>query len=504
MNKKYIFLSFITIICIGLLTIGLISNFGYIVSADDKTDKIKDKDYINFIRTNDSIEIIGDLTKEYIADEKEIIINDDGELLVDFKLLTSYKNRVSSNGKKPVARWLVIDYSDKWKLFDKIDSYVINDDYKVKDKDYILKYLVETEIENCYNNITLENKKFEECYNYTKKEWTVFDKVDDIPNKNIEIGLFATGLVEGEHIEFIPTIEGIKIYEYASYLVTDLTSYWNLDEISGTTVADSLETNDGSAQDATIFTTEVDGIINTGADFTTAYLINLTVDPITVGDFTISFWFNKSNSAVGNERLFYNKMYGATSFQITSATNGYNDSVWHFVVVTRENNNFILWIDGVSQGSSDTSGVNGFSVRWDDGSSKIHLKGQKSTTGANSQLGDWTSDAVIRMDEVGFWETALNSTEVTALYNNGDGFSYPFEAYCIFAGYVKDENENALVGANVTIWNQFDISEYYSNTTIAGGLWSLNISNSTNTYMVGAYYNNTLIGQLKPYVSGSC
>ena len=94
--------------------------------------------------------------------------------------------------------------------------------------------------------------------------------------------------------------------------------------------------------------------------------------------------------------------------------------------------------------------------------------------------------------------------------NGGSGIviiSYESEdqpIYCTFSGYVKDEDGAALVGANVTVWNQYDVSEHYSNTTIAGGLWSLNITNSTNTYMIGGYYNNSLTGKLKPYISGTC
>jgi len=39
---------------------------------------------------------------------------------------------------------------------------------------------------------------------------------------------------------------------------------------------------------------------------------------------------------------------------------------------------------------------------------------------------------------------------------------------------------------------------------LASGLWSVSIENSTNTYMAGAYYNNTLIGQLKQGITGTC
>jgi len=101
----------------------------------------------------------------------------------------------------------------------------------------------------------------------------------------------------------------------------------------------------------------------------------------------------------------------------------------------------------------------------------------------------------------------LTSTEISELWNSGDGLAYQWispTVYCNFSGYAFDEDDTALVGANVTVWNQFNVSEYYSNTTIADGKWSVQVPNSTNTYMAGAYYNNTLIGQLKQGISGTC
>ncbi len=192
MEVKKLFLSLVIIIGVTLLAIGLFFGNVEFTSADDKIDKIKDKDYINSLRVNDSIKVIGDLTKEYIADDKELKINDKKGLLVDLKLLTPYENKVSSSGIEPIAKWQAIDWSDKWKLFDKIDSYKINDDYKVKDKNYVLKYLVETEKTNCYdesqiNNETLENETKEYCYDYIQKDWIKFKKVKDLPHKNITI-----------------------------------------------------------------------------------------------------------------------------------------------------------------------------------------------------------------------------------------------------------------------------------------------------------------------------
>jgi len=197
-------------------------------------------------------------------------------------------------GIEPIAKWQAIDWSDNWKLFDKIDSYKIDDDYKVKDKDYTLKYLVETEKTNCYdesqiNNKTLENETKEVCYDYIQKDWIKFNKAKDLPHKDITIGLFASNLIEGEHIEFIPTIEGFEVLEWASYLVTDIVSYYKLDEEAGSTgtIYDATGTNNGTNVGATNTT----GKIKYGYDF------DGSDDYIDIGDYiggkdalSISIW----------------------------------------------------------------------------------------------------------------------------------------------------------------------------------------------------------------------
>ena len=43
--------------------------------------------------------------------------------------------------------------------------------------------------------------------------------------------------------------------------------------------------------------------------------------------------------------------------------------------------------------------------------------------GSNAPIGGWFAGDI---DEVGIWSRAITSTEVTALYNSGDGFAYPF------------------------------------------------------------------------------
>ena len=103
----------------------------------------------------------------------------------------------------------------------------------------------------------------------------------------------------------------------------------------------------------------------------------------------------------------------------------------------------------------------------------------------------------------------IYASELLSLYaggSPGDLQSYPFEAanFCNFSGYVFDEADSGLDDANITIWNQDDISENYETQSDSNGYWTINLTNSTNKYMVGAYFNDSLIGQLKPFISGTC
>ena len=360
MDKKQTLLSMIAFVGIFLLVMGLFfggsNNFA---SADDVKEKIKDKDYIDSIRTDDSINKTGDLTKRYIANEKELKIENDGELLVNLKLLTPYENKISSSGNDPIALFQSINHSDDWKLFEKMDSYKINDDYKVKSKDYYYKYLIETEKEVCNevvqnNNFSKENKTTKQCSTYTQKDWVKFNNAKDLPQGSI-FGVFTNNLVEGEHIEVVYGIEGFDIYEWASYLVTDLVSYYKMDESSGVVVdnlGDYNGTNDGATRGIT-------GKINNAFDFTATNTDDIILPSgifsfMTSSDFTFSTWIKTDNSAdqgiinargdanayldIGrntNEKVSLTIYDGSPAIAATSTTS-VTDGDWHFIVGTHD------------------------------------------------------------------------------------------------------------------------------------------------------------------------
>lgn len=90
---------------------------------------------------------------------------------------------------------------------------------------------------------------------------------------------------------------------------------------------------------------------------------------------------------------------------------GFNDGEWHFAVLTKSGNNLELYVDGSSVDTDSASFTGNFNS-------------------ATFRIGSYNGSAEFysgAIDEVGFWERALSSTEVGQLYNSGNGLAYPLE-----------------------------------------------------------------------------
>jgi hypothetical protein len=98
------------------------------------------------------------------------------------------------------------------------------------------------------------------------------------------------------------------------------------------------------------------------------------------------------------------------------------------------------------------------------------------------------------------WTDERVATEPTVYF--GDEGDKPVE--CNFSGYVKDASSNGLQNAKIVVFNQDLKTETYNTTTSATGYWSINITNSTKNFTAVAYLNNSLIGQAKPFIRGTC
>jgi hypothetical protein len=324
-----------------------------------------------------------------------------------------------------------------------------------------------------------------------------------------------TNVQQGDYYEWVPEFAGIKVSEWATWtgnLSTGITSVYKFEETSGTVTYDTIGrtnlTNSGVAinqngilNKAYLFDTNSDKLLSGaygafgGNTFTT---INIWVNITSTN--TLDRILNLRNAAVTRD---YNlqftdgslslNCYDGTSFNTGSIDYTAYLNKWTMITIA-DNGTYNMYLDGVLKTSSTQNMAFADSVL---------TLGQDSgsTTRAMNGL----------MDEVIFWNRTLTATEILLLYKDGVGCSYgdetcytPPASPCLFKGYVKDSVGTGLNLANISIFNQYNITEKYNTTTNSSGYWEVNISNSTNTYFATAVYNLTLVGGIKHSILGTC
>lgn len=458
--------------------------------------------------------------KVYDSLTKTVIIKDNETRdIVSIKLLTPLNNKVGL-GYQKVAEY-EIDSIENLKIFlSEMELYDRNDnnrelnrqiEYKVKEIEQVkvLDYDID-----CSNVKLNPDGTYDPCEktligNHMEDRivWNTLDQLDFIKGEKIIVGIF-TDVQKGDKIEWIPTFMinddfEIKVEEWAVWtadLNTDLDLYYRMENKSDEIGNLDMLTWEGSDNFTSISCLIGDcaSMKVNGGHFiipSTAYT-NLQD-----GDHTWTFWISMSTIANGHFSA------NASSPSYLTGTDGNGD----------------LYVSGFGPGPVGGS-YRFVQNQWTmmsyvhNGSTFSIYQNDTLVSTATSTLGDFEHDMSIGIrnngnqdvvglwDEMGFWSRALTPTEITQVYNGGTGLTYVPTAIleCAFTGYVLDEGGTGLVGANVTIFNQFNLSERYTNVTIANGLWTYNVTNSTNTYMVSAVFNNTLVAKLKQGISGTC
>lgn len=226
-------------------------------------------------------------------------------------------------------------------------------------------------------------------------------------------------------------------------LITNLVSYWKLDEASGTR-EDIHSTNDLTDNNTVGVAT---GKINDGADFEYANSEYLSITDASqsgldgMSELSISCWFNQESvsstypsivgkwSETSNQRAYIIANVGGSVYFYHSSDGGNGNlrsvnggaigtGSWYHVVGTFKSgtDNLKIYLNGsfVAQdtpiGSTVYNGTAGFQIGKADG--------------PFAAASDQYFDGII--DEVGVWNIALTADEVTALYNSGNGLAYPF------------------------------------------------------------------------------
>ncbi len=215
-----------------------------------------------------------------------------------------------------------------------------------------------------------------------------------------------------------------------------LISHWKLNETSGTRV-DEHGPNDLTDNNTVGSST---GKLGLAAQFVSAnseYLSIADNPDLSVGDinFTISCWVNVTSYS-GNTVILQKGWYDAYmqyALFIDASTSKFHfyiadgagsvmadnagivsTGVWYFIVISYDAANDQLSIQ-VNNGTADTASYSG---------------GNTTTTGAfqigalGAGNGNYLNGLV---DSVSIWKRLLTPTELTSLYNSGNGFDYPFD-----------------------------------------------------------------------------
>ena len=450
-----------------------------------------------------------DNVKSYNEELKVVTITNAfglGDVIGQAKLNTPLNVKVGL-GYQKVAEfdiWAYQDYNDALKQFTFTDmkkKEKINREFDLK-----MKIITPTEFpiysNNCQDAYNLICK--EQIINYETKDVITWEKVtpaDLKKNEILTIGIF-TNVLPGDYVDWIPTIYGIEIEEWATWtedINASIVSYWNKNEQDTTgsgTIYDSLFLNNGTNN----------GASNASGKIGTAYNFQDTdSDYIDVGNaggvfqftdsFSINAWINIDTDS-GNTVVFG---------QFDGAYDGY------WLAVNSLEPKFILGRAGSARGTA-SSGVTLDLDTWymltavfDADAEEIYIyvngnlegtaTGQTTidtgtTNAAIGRLGANSADYIDgTIDEVGIWSRALNSTEIgDTLWNSGDGITYADSSGTSpRVTLTSPENDSTATMSSTTFQATVTDDLYVQNVT----LYLDGVANETNSSHVNGSYSFT-------------
>jgi len=215
-------------------------------------------------------------------------------------------------------------------------------------------------------------------------------------------------------------------------LTDNLIAYYKLDETSGTTAVDSVGSYNGTNNGATINQTGKIGKAYSFEGVNDYISTTLTIPAATSATLaSYSAWvyyggsevkaFGSDAGSTGQIHLYASinatgLTFGETYFGGGSSdgpdtysftpTNGW----YHIVIVKTAASKFDIYLNGVK---------------------RLNQLNRTATVSSNFSLGRSYSTAYHATieDEVGIWNKALSTDEITELYNSGSGITYPFLPY---------------------------------------------------------------------------
>ena len=182
----------------------------------EKRSILMDREAIKNKRDFDSLVFLDGYSKEYVSKDKKIKIwSESKSKSITAELITPYKSMVRAGESVCIAKIRLIDWDGNGKLFDELGFYN-RKGYSKFNKNFSLMYAEDIVSSRCEDQNS--------CVDLIRQDWNnavEFTNLKELPHKDITIGIF-TKTVIGEKVEWVPTISGFDIYEWAAYDVTEI------------------------------------------------------------------------------------------------------------------------------------------------------------------------------------------------------------------------------------------------------------------------------------------
>jgi len=473
--------------------------------------------------------------KTYDSVTKTVTVKNSVGEVANIKLNTPIVYSVIRGKDRLVAEFTIENYADASSVFNNLEFYDVKNNMKPFSREFNYKYKTYYNIEILdYETICKERLSINgsvEKYDCVQNQigtnieqrikWNNFNEKTILPKGNITLGIF-TDVLPNERVEWIPTLFGVRINEWASWtsgLNNSLVAYYSMDEGTGTTTKENVfgVLNMSLVTTPTWVTNGKHFNATNNFDYAGAGCLRNTafnnLDGLSQG--TISFWLNVTgtpNYAICNEGNCYILAVGHANppgFFIAILQN-------LSIAVDKANN-----IGGVQivTGSKPISLGRFYHVVavYDGTDTKVYINGTLSSSGTASantfypsgglDLLGWSippRGATATMDEVAIWNRSLSADEVASLYNDGAGIFYTFgdtippeTSQPIITPSTPKSNQDLQCNATLTDDSQISLTAYWkwykNDVNYSSG--STSVTNGTNSLITTLSVGNTIKGE---------
>lgn len=401
------------------------------------------------------------LNKEYDGVNKEIIFKSkiDNKDLMRFKLKSELFESIIRGENRTVAKYTLKNNYGDYPLSSIIGP-VQFIDLNTNETVY-REYHYERQVLNGYDNVSVYSdvvscetqnitrangtEFFQLCSNEIvgfknepKYKWSNLNLSEDMPKGEISIRL-VTNVYPNEHMEQIPTFNGIKIPEFSEWhegLELNLVEYWDFEEGSGTNVAGSLNHYNLTSNSSTWLTGKLGTYgMNFSSDNSEKADTMAQVTEISGTNFSVNGWI-KINTELDQSSVWKVgkdvNVPDGTIYLLYSSLTGLGLDKW---IVNIPNTDSVA----CSSTNSDVGVYRMMTMVYNINTNNLTIYKDGAldcwvtTTNDYTVGGFWLGFGALpgqpaygRMvaDEVSIWNRTVNSTEIDELYNGGTGITF--------------------------------------------------------------------------------